>query len=323
MIPQSVTTVYKEAFFGCHKLASVVIESKEVLLYDNIFSNCFDLHRVTFKGYVTHEGPMNLNPEAKLYAPEMEVSKLHTSCRKNALLGFLDMRKNADTLDSKIESSYLKYCRGQKKKLYDMACGCADLLEYMLSENIIPSEDLDGIITKSTDAVITAMLMEYAEKNRKAVGEKKPDKSAILEKNAPSVAELKKIWAVSKSENGSLMIANYKGTETHICVPAIIGKNPVTALDEGSFSPEGYRISEDQRELRRQIEKVELPEGLLSIEKYAFWNCGSLRYVSIPESVKTIGIGAFKNCPNLTIHAPAGSYAETYAKERGVPFVAE
>ena len=32
---------------------------------------------------------------------------------------------------------------------------------------------------------------------------------------------------------------------------------------------------------------------------------------------------AFVDCPNLTIHAPAGSYAEQYAKENHIPFVAE
>ena len=29
------------------------------------------------------------------------------------------------------------------------------------------------------------------------------------------------------------------------------------------------------------------------------------------------------NCDNFTIHAPAGSYAEQYAKENNIPFVAE
>jgi hypothetical protein len=45
--------------------------------------------------------------------------------------------------------------------------------------------------------------------------------------------------------------------------------------------------------------------------------------VSIPGSVTYIGALAFNECPNLTIHAPAGSYAETYAKENNIPFVAE
>ena len=38
--------------------------------------------------------------------------------------------------------------------------------------------------------------------------------------------------------------------------------------------------------------------------------------VMIPDGVTTITIYPF------TIHAPAGSYAETYAKENNIPFVA-
>ncbi len=36
-----------------------------------------------------------------------------------------------------------------------------------------------------------------------------------------------------------------------------------------------------------------------------------------------IGTDAFKDCHKLTIHAPAGSYAEQYAKENNIPYVAE
>ena len=45
--------------------------------------------------------------------------------------------------------------------------------------------------------------------------------------------------------------------------------------------------------------------------------------MNIPESVIEIGEGAFAGCGSLTIHAPAGSYAEQYAKENNIPFVAE
>ena len=46
--------------------------------------------------------------------------------------------------------------------------------------------------------------------------------------------------------------------------------------------------------------------------------------VVIPESVTRIGSWAFiSGCTDLTIHAPAGSCAEQYAKENNIPFVAE
>lgn len=94
------------------------------------------------------------------------------------------------------------------------------------------------------------------------------------------------------------------------------------------------------------LQIVQLPQGVLKIGPCAFYNCKSLKQVSLPESVTEIGTQAFDGCSNLsdiilpagikkiendsfekckklTIHAPAGSYAEQYAKENNIPFVAE
>ena len=69
--------------------------------------------------------------------------------------------------------------------------------------------------------------------------------------------------------------------------------------------------------------EVSLPEGLPEVGDYAFYNCIKLTRIMFPASVTYIGNECFHGCPNLTIHAPAGSYAEQYAKENGIPFVAE
>lgn len=94
------------------------------------------------------------------------------------------------------------------------------------------------------------------------------------------------------------------------------------------------------------LQIVQLPQGVLKIGPCAFYNCKSLKQVSLPESVTEIGTQTFDGCSNLsdiilpagikkiendsfekckklTIHAPAGSYAEQYAKENNIPFVAE
>lgn len=42
--------------------------------------------------------------------------------------------------------------------------------------------------------------------------------------------------------------------------------------------------------------------------------------ITIPVSVTEIDPGAFDRCPNLTIHATAGSYAADFAKNHGIPY---
>ena len=71
------------------------------------------------------------------------------------------------------------------------------------------------------------------------------------------------------------------------------------------------------------LSEVVIPDSVTVIEGYAFSVCQALACVRIPESVTEIGRKAFAGCNSLTIHAPAGSYAEQYAKENKIPFVAE
>ena len=62
---------------------------------------------------------------------------------------------------------------------------------------------------------------------------------------------------------------------------------------------------------------------MTSISYWAFNGCKMLTDIHIPSGSVKIEKTAFENCEKLTIHAPAGSYAETYAKENNIPFVAE
>ena len=73
-------------------------------------------------------------------------------------------------------------------------------------------------------------------------------------------------------------------------------------------------------------EDVRIPEGVTSIGDRAFFGCESIERVAIPASVTSIekeAFGAMWQHQNLTICAPAGSHAEQYAKEHGIPFEAE
>lgn len=72
------------------------------------------------------------------------------------------------------------------------------------------------------------------------------------------------------------------------------------------------------------LRSVEIYDGMESIESHAFYQCFGLNSVTIPASVTYISADAFTDCSvDLTIYAPAGSYAEQWANENRVAFVAE
>ena len=67
---------------------------------------------------------------------------------------------------------------------------------------------------------------------------------------------------------------------------------------------------------------VELGEGTEMLGKEAFLNCTNLTDIYLPNSLMKIGDACFNGCMKLTIHAPSGSFAEQYAKENEIDFVA-
>ena len=71
------------------------------------------------------------------------------------------------------------------------------------------------------------------------------------------------------------------------------------------------------------LTNVTLGSGIETIGESAFEYCEVLTEVTIPANVTTIGDGAFNNCPLLTtVRGVSGSYAETFASNKGYTFVA-
>ena len=201
---------------------------------------------------------------------------------------------------------------------------------------------LAGSVSSRIDILITDMMGAWSEKVKKA---EDLGIEIITEKEF-----IKRIGSYFVIEDDRLK--RYIGCETQVSIPS-----GITVLEDRAFEdckdltdviiPEGVTMlgCEAFRDCCN-LTNIMLPEGLVSISGNAFERCSSLQNIRIPASVKTIGGGAFVDCRNLTditilnrttrigcsafwdcnrltIHAPAGSYAETYAKENNIPFVAE
>ena len=107
-------------------------------------------------------------------------------------------------------------------------------------------------------------------------------------------------------------------------VLVISGKGEMADYEERSDCP-WYDVRDD-------IERVELPEGLESIGDKAFARCKRLSSVLIPESVTSIGDGAFEGCwdnsvesadgsvPGPEFTVGQGSSAERYRVENGLKY---
>ena len=70
------------------------------------------------------------------------------------------------------------------------------------------------------------------------------------------------------------------------------------------------------------VERVVVPACVRDVEEEAFYYCYNLREVVIEGKETELMFDAFPDSPNVTVYAPRGSYAEKYAREYCVPFVA-
>lgn len=83
------------------------------------------------------------------------------------------------------------------------------------------------------------------------------------------------------------------------------------------------RIGKSAFEGCQSLTEIHLPECVTVLEYQAFGSCTGMKKMTIPASVQEINPWAFNRSPTVTIHAPAGSYAEQYAKENNILFVVE
>lgn len=146
-----------------------------------------------------------------------------------------------------------------------------------------------------------AWLMDFKNRTVDVAAEEAKAEAKMLRElteNPNSVSALKKIWGYKKREDGTLEITNYKGSSTEVVIPDKIGKAAVSAIGEDAFSCSEFKKSVN-KEVRKSITSVVVPEGITEIGAAAFFGCESLRSVSLPSTLKTIGAVAFRNCKSL------------------------
>ncbi len=112
--------------------------------------------------------------------------------------------------------------------------------------------------------------------------------------------------------------------------PLLVAKRTREIISVLNNLPETYEIPEGIRIIgymsfqgNDDLAELTVPEGVTTIRYDAFCDCGKLRVITLPASMKKIEEGAFESVEGgLLIKAPAGSWAEKYAREKGYRFEA-
>ena len=283
-IPEGVTEIGRMAFDGCASLTSVTIPAGVTVIRESTFSGCANLTSVTIPGSVKEiDKYVFQGCRPVLITPHIPISSIAKEDKPGACAGFAKAYLDGREIDEDIKAGYLKYIKGQKKRLFPLSVHHEQLLRVMLAEKMIVRKDIDPLLEecdKQSNISAKAAVLDYAGRSLEPV-----DPFAEMEKELAKMerqakrfektgqlpaSELKKIWSTKKLEDGTLEITSYKGTDTTVSVPAVIGKTAVTAIGEKALSPLASRLTPEQSRVRETLGSVTIPEGVTKIGAYAF-----------------------------------------------------
>ncbi len=320
-IPDNVSKIGAEAFYDCDELISVELPAKLEKLDLAAFGSCDALPEV--------EIPRRL---VDTYAPFGNCKKLKTITLESGTTKIPNyLLMNCVALESfEIPSTVTTIGIGAFQgctALTDIVIpdtvetmeneafkGCSSLEEVTISNSlyIIPMYAFEGTALKKVVIPEKVESIDYrAFKDCKELTEVIIPGSVdtIGESAFENCTKLTKVELVA-GENGTYSLSqnSFKGC---------------TALAEVKLGEGISQIADSAFEDCTALSEVILPRGVVSIEKDAFAYCSGLTKIYIPESVTGIDIDAFCDDENLTIYGANGSYAQTYAEENSIPFVAE
>ena len=98
----------------------------------------------------------------------------------------------------------------------------------------------------------------------------------------------------STYQKSRIVSANSQTLPEILVIPSIVKNSEGVECQVIGIATEAFRS-------KGPIKKVVIPEGMVSINKKAFYNCYSLQEVELPSSLKSIGNEAFEYCDNLSV----------------------
>ncbi|MBR4880170.1 MAG: leucine-rich repeat domain-containing protein [Clostridia bacterium] len=359
IIPDGVKIIGRRAFYFNKEITSVVIPASVEEIAQEAFEYCHNLNKVIFNGQVkkagTHAfGWISDRPELEIqiynaiairvFSKSAQGDVIKAFCRR-----FADLDKNTEIFRDNINfiGTHLKMSLDTSKTLVlSQVMENEAVLHAIMEAAAIPANDTEWMLTQlnpEKDGIIVAEILNYKNKlledpKKKKALEKSKAKAAEKELSAEMTAtDWRKIFKFSYSD-GDVVIKETKISGECVTVPSHIGAKKVRIIDRRAFTYAGDNKSP---------EKIIISEGIIEIKRGAFY-CLDDSEVFIPNTVTALPVGTFIAVSNLTLHlpaslteipeelewdsadpafkaiyAPTGSFAETYAKEHNIPFIAE
>ncbi len=333
VIPDGVTTIGDYAFTGCTLLTSIVIPDSVINIDYGVFKGCASLTKITIPDGVTNIG--NYTFEHCTSLTSIVIPNSVTSIGEMAFDGCTSLISIAipDSVTSIGHQAFYGCTSLTSVEIPDSVTDigvsvfshCDSLTEINVGENNTSYSSENGILFDKDKTVLIKYPASKADKSYSIpyivtkINESAFDGCASLTsveipdgvtdirmytfKNCTSLRSIKIPDGVTNIE--------WFAFENCSSLSSIVIPNNVTSIGGLVFSGCTSLIS------------AVISNEVTNLDSWGiFQNCTSLTSILIPDSVTKINKEAFDKCPLLTIYGTAGSYAQTYADEHSINFVA-
>ncbi len=262
VIPNTMTYIGEEAFYGCSKLATLEFApggTKELVIGVKAFYNTA-IKQLNIASRVTEISEMAFYgiDVTELVIPE-GVKKIGVGAFQNcASLTSVELPASLEEL-----TEGEKTINSVKYAAITAFNNCTKLTDIKIAPANTKYASSQGVIYKKTDGVITDLCM------------------------------------VSRGATGDIVIPN---TVTKIWAQAFYYNSNITSVKFAAALPEGSELTIDPQAFYdcSALTSVELPNGLKTIPEGLFYFCDALTTISVPSTVTLIKNKAFSSCTALT-----------------------
>jgi hypothetical protein len=273
-IPEGVTSIAQNAFYGNKKITSVTIPSTVKTIGEFAFSLCVNLQSVTIVS-----GVDTIKKAAFGGCTGLKKVNFLGSIKRWCYISFEDAHSNpvyhANNLFLDDIPLTILTIPAQITEVKDFAfCNCFSL----------KSISLHSGITKIGRGAFPRVLHIHNKSRVRLLSE---DAEIIQQGFDKSVIDVVDDY-IFMAVNGRRYLVGYAGNKSEIVLP-------------NGYKGNFYEIYHKAFFYRHDITKVTIPESVTSIGAYAFCSCTALSSISIPHSIRSVGAHAFAFCSNLTI----------------------
>ena len=318
-IPNSVTNIGYEAFYGCDSLTSVTIPNSVTSIGEGAFWNCSSLTSVTIPNSVTSIGTMAFTGCRGLTG--VTIPNSVTSIGKEAFEGCSSL--TSVTIPNSVTSigtMAFAGCRGLTSVTIPNSVtsigegafnDCSSLTSVTVPNSVTSiGWGAFGDCDRLTSIQVEAGIANYVSMN-----------GVLFNKQQTELVQypggLSGAYTIPNSVTsiGDYAFAGCRGL-TSVTIP-----NSVTSIGDNAFNachgltsvtiPNSVTsIGDEAFEGCNSLTSVTIPSSVTSIGDAAFFGCKSLTSLAIPNSVTSIGDEAFWGCKSLTDVYYGGSEAQ-------------